>query len=171
MESIGISHIETVKSKLTVRTMGMLIRKYNIDLKFHPRLPEANDAIIDGPEGFVGAYRVFFKSVLRIPAFDLLEAVLDYYDVSSSINLFRHFHIPMSNGDWVSFSLRHGLVELCDGLPTSIKYWKEEFVFVHSSAFSGPMAYSATADTVADHVPELSPDELLIIEKLSANFV
>ncbi|CAH1424442.1 unnamed protein product [Lactuca virosa] len=98
-------------------------------------------------KGFVGVYRVFIKSGLRLPAFDFLESVLDYYglhiaqitpdgfrkilcftllcialDVSSTINLFCHFYIPMSNGDWVSFSLLHGLVEICDGLSTSIKY-------------------------------------------------
>ncbi|CAH1438173.1 unnamed protein product [Lactuca virosa] len=54
MASTGISHIGMLKSKLTVRTMGMLVRKYNMDPKFHPRLSEANDAITDAPEGFVG---------------------------------------------------------------------------------------------------------------------
>ncbi|CAH1417971.1 unnamed protein product [Lactuca virosa] len=75
MASTGISHIGTVKSKLTVRTMGMLVRKYVIDPKFHPRLSEATDAIIDPPGGFVGVYQVFFKSGLRLPAFDFLETV------------------------------------------------------------------------------------------------
>ncbi|KAL7611776.1 hypothetical protein Lser_V15G06815 [Lactuca serriola] len=76
----------------------------------------------------------------------------------------------MSNGDWVAFSLRHGSVELCDGLPTSIKYWKEEFFYVHAFAFSRPKAYGATTDRVADLSPELSPDELLITERLASNF-
>ncbi|CAH1415716.1 unnamed protein product [Lactuca virosa] len=76
----------------------------------------------------------------------------------------------MSNGYWVSFSLRHGLMELCDGIPTFIKYWKEEFFFVHTSAFSGPMAYGASTDRVFDPVPELSPDGPLVTEKLSDNF-
>ncbi|CAH1446924.1 unnamed protein product [Lactuca virosa] len=117
MASTGISHIRTVKSKLTVRTMGMLVRKYDIDPQFHPRLPEANEAITDAPEGLVGVYLVFFKSGLRLPAFDFLETALDYYglhialitpngfrkilcftllcvtlDVSSAINLFGHFY-------------------------------------------------------------------------------
>lgn len=77
----------------------------------------------------------------------------------------------MSNGDWVSFSHHHGLVEICDGLPTSIKYWKEEFFFVHASAFSGSMAYDATTDRSADPVPELTFDEQLITKMLSDNFV
>lgn len=50
-------------------------------------------------------------------------------DILPSIIMFHYFYVTMSNSDWVSFSLRHGLVELCDGLPTSIKYWKEEFFF------------------------------------------
>ncbi|CAI9284126.1 unnamed protein product [Lactuca saligna] len=86
-------------------------------------------------------------------------------DVSSTINMFCHFYIPMSNEDWVSFSPCHGLVEICDGLLNSIKYWKEELFFVHVSAFSGPITYDATAGSVADPVPELSPDEQLITER------
>ncbi|CAH1421617.1 unnamed protein product [Lactuca virosa] len=176
--------------------MGMLVRKYKIDPKFHPCPPEATDAITDASKGFVGVYRVFFKSGLRLPAFDFLETVLDYYglritqitpsdfrkipcftllcvarDVSPTINLFRHFYIPMSNGDWVSFALRHGFVELFDGLPTSIKYWKEEFFFIHASAFSSPMAYGDIADRATDPIPELSSDDQLITERLSDNFV
>lgn len=149
MASTGISHIRMVKSKLTVRTMFMLVRKYHIDPKFYPRLPEANDAITDAPEGFMGVYRVFFKSGLRLPDFDLLWncsgllwsahrpnnpngfcKVLCFtvlrvsMDVSLSITLFCYFCLPMSNWDWVSFYLYHGTVDLCDGLPTSVKYWK-----------------------------------------------
>ncbi|CAI9263231.1 unnamed protein product [Lactuca saligna] len=48
----------------------------------------------------------------------------------------------MSNGDLVSFSLCHGLVELCDGLPTFVKGWKEEFFFVYTSSFPGLMRES-----------------------------
>ncbi|CAI9263052.1 unnamed protein product [Lactuca saligna] len=143
MASTGISHIGSVKSKLTVRTMGMLVRKYHIDPKFHPRFPEANDVITDAPEGFVGDYRVFFN----------------------------YFYLPISNEYWVPFSLHNGLVELCDGLPTSTKYRKEKFFFVHASAFSDLMAYGATADRVADPVPKLSPDEMLTMKRLASNFV
>ena len=59
--------------------MGMLVRKYHIDPKFYPRLPEANDAITDAPEGFMGVYRVFFKSGLHLLTFDFFETVMDYY--------------------------------------------------------------------------------------------
>ncbi|CAH1422237.1 unnamed protein product [Lactuca virosa] len=53
----------------------------------------------------------------------------------------------------------------------TVRTMKEEFFFVHSSAFSGPIAYDATADKVVDPIPELSPDEQLIMERLSDNFV
>lgn len=176
--------------------MGMLVRKYHIDPKFHLCLPKANDAITDAPEGFMRVYRIFFKSGLWLPAFDFLETIMDYYslhiaqitpngfrkvlcfivlcvslDVSPSITLLCYFYLAMSNEDWVSFSLRHGLVELCEGLPTFIKYWRDEFFYVHSSAFSGPMVYGATADRVVDPAPKLSPDEMLITERLASNFV
>ncbi|CAH1438292.1 unnamed protein product [Lactuca virosa] len=136
------------------------------------------------------------RHIGQLHAFDFLETVLDYYGlhiaqinpngflkilcftllcvalgVSPTINLSRHFYIPISNGDWGSLSLRHGLVEICDGLPTSIKCWKEELFFVHASAFSGPMAYGATSDRAADPVPKLSSYEQLISERLSDNFV
>lgn len=139
---------------------------------------------------------MFFKSWLWLPAFDFLETILDYYglhityitpngfrkilcftllcialDVSPTINLFHYFYILISNGNWVSFSLCHVLVEICDGLPTSIKYWKEELFFVHASALSGPMAYGATTDKVVDPISELSSYEQLITEMLSENFV
>ncbi|CAH1426459.1 unnamed protein product [Lactuca virosa] len=104
----------------------------------------------------------------KILCFTLLCVAMD---VSPAINLFCHFYIPMSNEDWVSFSLRHGLVEICDGLLTFIKYWKEEFFFVHASSFSGSMAYDATTDRVTDPVSKVSPDEKLITERLSDNFV
>ncbi|CAH1446833.1 unnamed protein product [Lactuca virosa] len=149
MASTGISHIRTIRSKLSVRSMSSIVRKYDIDAKFHPRPPGPGDAIANAPKDFVGVYRVFFKSGLRLPALDFLETILDYYglhiaqitpngfrkilcflllcialDIVPSITIFRHFYLPMSNGDWVSFFLCHGLVELYDSLPTSIKYWK-----------------------------------------------
>ncbi|CAH1451940.1 unnamed protein product [Lactuca virosa] len=88
-----------------------------------------------------------------------------------SVTLFRHFYVTMSNGDWVCFSLRHGLLKICDGLPTSIKYWNEEFFFVHASNFVVRIFYGATADRVADPSPDLSLEEQSIAGRLSENFV
>ncbi|CAI9271980.1 unnamed protein product [Lactuca saligna] len=144
--------------------MGTLVRKYHIDPKFHPRLSDANYAITKAPEGLVGVYRVFSKFGWHLPTFDFLETVLDYYGL--------HIDQITHNGfRKVSFSLRHGSVELCDGLPTSIKFWKEEFFYVHASAFFGPMEYGAIADKAVDFALELSAEELLITERLASNFV
>lgn len=109
--------------------------------------------IVDTLKGFVGVYQVFFKSGLCFPTFDFLEVILDYYhlhitqitpnafqkiicfamlcfalEIVPSITFFYYFYIPISNGDWISFSFHHGLVEIYDALPTSIKYWKEEYI-------------------------------------------
>lgn len=65
----------------------------------------------------------------------------------------------MSNGDWVSFSLRRGLVEHCDRVPTSIRRWKEEFFFVDTSAISGLMTYGVTADRGSDALTDVSTKE------------
>ncbi|CAH1445532.1 unnamed protein product [Lactuca virosa] len=62
-------------------------------------------------------------------------------------------------------------MELCDGLPTSIKYWKEEFFFVHVFVFSEPMVFGATVDRVVDPVPELSTEEHVLVDRLSENYV
>ncbi|CAI9301180.1 unnamed protein product [Lactuca saligna] len=149
MDSNGISHISTVRSKLSVRSMSSIVRKYDIDAKFHPRPHEPGDAITNTPKYFVGVYLVFFKSGLWLHAFDFSETILDYYglhiaqitpdrfrrmlcfmllcialDIVPSITIFRHFYLHMSKGDWVSFSLCHDIVELCDSLLTFVKYRK-----------------------------------------------
>lgn len=62
-------------------------------------------------------------------------------------------------------------MELCNGLPTSIKYWKEEFFFVHISTFSGPMVFGATADRAVDLVPLVFAEECIFVGCLSENYV
>lgn len=54
-------------------------------------------------------------------------------------------------------------MEICDDLHTSIKYSKEEFLYVIASAFAGPMVYGVTADRAADPSPDLSPEEQIIV--------
>lgn len=65
-----------------------------------------------------------------------------------SITVFRCFNVTMSTRDWLSFSLCQGLVEICDGIPTSIKLWKKDSLFIHASTFPGPMAYGDFVDMV-----------------------
>lgn len=92
MVSTRISHIKTVKSRLSVRSMANIIMKYEIDPNFHPSLPEADDAITNAPKDSVGIYSVFFKSGLRLPTFDFLEIILEYYGMhiyQITLNRFR----------------------------------------------------------------------------------
>ncbi|CAH1430621.1 unnamed protein product [Lactuca virosa] len=196
MANKEISSIRTMKSKITPKTLTDIMKKYEIDPQFHPRFPDPGNAIVDAPEGFVGVYRMFFKSGLRLPSFGFLKIVLYYYnlhisqitpngfrkivcfvmlcsalDIAPSITIFRHFYVPMSNRDWVSLFLHHRVVEIYDGLLTSIKYWKEEFFFVNDSAFSEPMAYGVTFDRVVNPSPELSLKEQSTADCLLENFV
>ncbi|CAH1426602.1 unnamed protein product [Lactuca virosa] len=88
-------------------------------------------------------------------------------DIVPSITVFRHFYATISTGDWLSFSIHHVLVEICDGISSSIKYWKEEFFCVHASAFPRPMTYGASVDRATDPAPELTPEEQDIVYRLS----
>ena len=91
------------------------------------------------------------------------------HEVVPSLTLFCHFYVPMSNGDWISFSLRRGLVDICDALPTFVNYWKEELFFVSSIAFTGAMGYGATSNRFTDPSPNLIPEEQCTIDLLSEN--
>ncbi|CAH1426471.1 unnamed protein product [Lactuca virosa] len=151
MDNEEVLNIRTIKSRISQKTLVDIMEKYHIDPEFHTCIPEPGNAIIDAPEGFVG--------------------YIEYSFVVPSITFFRHFYVPMSNGDWVSSSLRHGLVEICDDLPTSIKYWKDEFFFVSSTTFSGPMTFNITVGGVAEPSLDLTPEEQSTANLLSENYV
>lgn len=87
------------------------------------------------------------------------------------LHYIRHFHVIISNGDWVSFSLHHGPVEIYDDPSTSIIYYKEEFFFFHAFTFVRPMLYGATADRAVDPSPSLFFEEESVAERLSENFI
>ncbi|CAH1437688.1 unnamed protein product [Lactuca virosa] len=108
------------------------------------------------------------NSFLKMTFFFMLYSALD---IVRSLNLFCHFYVTMSSGGWLSYTLHHGLVNLGDGLTTSIKRWKEDFFFVHASTFAVHMTYGVSADRVADATPELSDDERDIIDRLFVNYV
>ncbi|CAH1425953.1 unnamed protein product [Lactuca virosa] len=122
MASKEISSIRTMKSKLTPKSLSDIMKRYHIDPEFRLRLPKLGDAIVATPEGFVGVYRVFFKPGLRLPTFEFLEVVLDYYhlhiaqitpngfrkiiymlcstlDFMPFITVFHQIYVPISNGD------------------------------------------------------------------------
>ena len=59
----------------------------------------------------------------KIMCFVLLHRALG---IKLSLKTFRYFYVVMPSGDWVSISLRHGLDDMIEGLPSSIKQWKEK---------------------------------------------
>lgn len=62
-------------------------------------------------------------------------------------------------------------MEIYDGLPTSIKYWKEVFFFMHIFAFTRRMFYAATTNKVVDPSPDFSLEEESMGDRLLDNFV
>ncbi|CAH1440906.1 unnamed protein product [Lactuca virosa] len=82
----------TIKSRLSRKTLVDIVKKYHIYPDFRLCLCEPGNAIVDALEGFVGVYRVFFKSWLCLLAFDFLEEIFDYY----------HLHITQITPKWVS---------------------------------------------------------------------
>lgn len=87
------------------------------------------------------------------------------------ITLCRHFYVTMSTKDWVSFSLHHGLVEICDGLRTSINYWKDDIFFVHASTFHGLWCIVLLLIRIVDPSPRLILEEKSVVERLLEKFV
>ncbi|CAH1444465.1 unnamed protein product [Lactuca virosa] len=129
-----------MKSKLNPKSLSTIMKKYHNDPQFHPCLSEPGDTIVNAPDGFVGVYRIFFKSGLRLLTFDFLKTVLDSYhlhisqishngfqkivcfvmlcstlDIPPSITIFYYFYVTMSNGDWVSYSVCHVMLDIYDG--------------------------------------------------------
>lgn len=68
------------------------------------------------------------------------ELICYLLDIHTSINLFRCFYTikkHINDWGWFCFSLRHGSTKFIDAMPTSIKHWKERFIFVSEKDFSG----------------------------------
>ncbi|CAH1446889.1 unnamed protein product [Lactuca virosa] len=77
----------------------------------------------------------------------------------------------MVSNDWIYFSLRNGLVDICDGLATFIKKWKHEFFFVDATVFTGSMCFGGITYRVSEPSPNLSTEEQIIVDRLTTNFV
>ncbi|CAH1413555.1 unnamed protein product [Lactuca virosa] len=77
----------------------------------------------------------------------------------------------MARGDWVSFSFLSKSIEICDGLPTSIKKCKIKFFFVDAFAFGLPMQFESRLNRDHDSNPELTIDEQSTVDPLVANYV
>ncbi|CAH1415670.1 unnamed protein product [Lactuca virosa] len=112
-----------MKSKLSPKNLSDIMKKYHIDPDFNLHFPKPGDAIVDTPE-VLDYYHLHITQITpngfqKIICFVMLCSSVD---VTPSITLFHHLYITMSNDDWVSFSLCHGPVEICNGIPTSTNY-------------------------------------------------
>ena len=175
--------IDAIPSTLSPKNLEKIIRVYHIDPSFHPRLPENGETILTPPSGFVGVYNIFMRAGLRFPAFSFLGVVLSHYrlqlgqvtpnglrkimcfvllhralGLKLSLKIFRHFYVVMPSGDWVSMSLRHGLDDMIEGLPSSIKHWKEEYFFVDAKALGKKLIITDDAPRGPDSHPSLSAE-------------
>ena len=183
--------IDIICSTLSPKNFDKMLTHCHVDVSFRARLPEKNQTITTPPPGYVGVYMYFMKSGLRFPVFNFLRVVLKYYrlhiaqiapngfckiiafvmlsrafGIEPSIKLFRHFYVVMSSGDWVSFSLRHGLGDIIDDLPSSVKRWKPEFFFVTAAAFDKDMQFGDTQSRESDPPPKLTDFEKKLVKKM-----
>ena len=184
--------IDVIPSTLSPKNLEEIGRVYHIDPSFHPRLPENGQTILTPPDGCVGVYAIFMRAGLRFPVFPFLRVILSHYrlrlgqitpngfrkimcfvllhptlGLKLSLTIFRYFYVLMPSGDWMSMSLRHGVDDMIEGLPSSIKHWKEEYFFVDSKALGKELVLADDTPRGPDSHPSLSPDEMKVAELLS----
>ncbi|KAL4555772.1 hypothetical protein LXL04_038400 [Taraxacum kok-saghyz] len=165
-----------------------------MDLSFKVVVPTADQTIKMAPEGFVGIYHQFLKAGLRFPVFGFLKTILSHYNlhiaqlapnsfrkiicfvmlsralgIQPNLTLFRHFYVTLNAGDWVSFTRRQGVDEICDNLPSFIKRWKPEFLFVDAGEFSPNMVFGEHKNRAVDHPPELTSAQRLLVDQMVVN--
>ncbi|KAL4581969.1 hypothetical protein LXL04_006503 [Taraxacum kok-saghyz] len=189
-----VSTMENVFCSLTDDDLTEMRDNFKIDPSFRLVLPTPNQTIKNPPEGFVGIYHQFLKAGLRFPVFDFLKTVLSYYNlhiaqlapnsfrkiicfvmlsralgVPPNLTLFRPFYVTLNAGDWISFTRRQGVDDICDGIPSSIKRWKPEFIFVDAGEFSPSMVFGDHKNRVVDHPPDLTAAQQALIDQMVAN--
>ncbi|CAI9301178.1 unnamed protein product [Lactuca saligna] len=192
--------IHNAFSVLTKNQLNELVKSFHIDPRFCPQLHSLNQTITNPRLGCVGVYSIFFKSGLQLLSIPLFGIILDYYkvhiaqitttdflkimcfmllcralDIPPSLSFFRYLYVPIFTKDWVYFSLRCGGISICNGLPSFITKWKEEFFFVYASAIAGHPGESIIGlanlgsnygSSVATTVPTLRGDNLTLLERL-----
>ncbi|KAL4554520.1 hypothetical protein LXL04_039351 [Taraxacum kok-saghyz] len=186
--------MENVTCSLSEDDLAEMRKNFKIDPSLQIILPTSNQTIKTPPEGFVGIYHQFLKAGLRFPVFDFLKTVLSHYNlhiaqlgpnsfrkiisfvmlsralgVPPSLTVFRHFFVTLNTGDWVSFTRRQGIDDICDGIPSSIKKWKPEFIFVDAKQFSPGMAFADHKNRAVDHPPELTSAQQCLIDQMVAH--
>ncbi|KAL4588279.1 hypothetical protein LXL04_001162 [Taraxacum kok-saghyz] len=186
--------MDNVTCSLTDDDLLEIKDNFKIDASLKILVPTAEQTIKMAPEGFVGIYHQFLKAGLRFPVFGFLKTILSHYNlhvaqlapnsfrkiicfvmlsralgVPPSLTLFRHFYVTLNTRDWVSFTRRQGIDDICDRLPSSIKKWKPEFLFVDVKEFSPNMVFGEHKNKAVDHPPELTPAQQLLIDQMVVN--
>ncbi|KAL4560341.1 hypothetical protein LXL04_032491 [Taraxacum kok-saghyz] len=186
--------MENVTCSLSEDDLAEMRKNFKIDPSLQIVLPTSNQTIKTPPEGFVGIHHQFLKAGLRFPVFDFLKTVLSHYNlhiaqlgpnsfrkiisfvmlsralgVPPSLTVFRHFFVTLNTGDWVSFTRRQGIDDICDGIPSSIKKWKPEFIFVDANQFSPDMVFGDHKNRAVDHPPELTSAQQCLIDQMVAH--
>lgn len=177
-----------------------LVHKYHMLAEWRVRHPLSKDNVLNCPVDSIAVYTRWFDfSNLRLPFTEFFLIVIEYYHITpaqmnplsvirimtfeilfralgfdASLNSWRHFYRLARNGDWfmVEKQSKVGDVELeCFSfVPTSLKKWKENFVWVDASL--APIARSwrsVTGKGFANPVPEATPIEKERIELLVNN--
>ncbi|KAL4574893.1 hypothetical protein LXL04_021733 [Taraxacum kok-saghyz] len=168
-----VSTMENVFCSLTDDDLNEIRDNFKIDSSFQLVLPTSNQTVKNPPEGFVGIYHQFLKPGLRFPVFDFLKTVLSHYNlhiVQLAPNSFRKIicFVMLSHALWRS-SKPHCIDDICDGIPSSIKRWKPEFIFVDVGEFSPDMDFGDHKNRAVDYPPDLTSAQQVLIDQMMAN--
>ena len=185
-----------VSTILTLSSLDEIAASYHLSPDNPPLLPNPDQFIHNPPEGYSGVYLHLLKAGLRFPIPDFIKALLVHYkihaiqltpngfrkamcftllckllDVPPTVDLFRHFYMASPSGNWLSFSKRAGVTELCLGLPSSVKHWKGEFFFLKSSVYPDSVVLGRLGTRSSDRPRALSPEEQVLADRLADNVV
>ncbi|KAL4574618.1 hypothetical protein LXL04_021453 [Taraxacum kok-saghyz] len=181
-----VSTMENVFCSLTEDDLDEIRDNFKIYSSLQLVLPTSNQTVKTPPEGFVGW--------TSFPVFDFLKTVLSHYNlhiaqlapnsfrkiicfvmlsralgVPPSLTVFRHFYVTLNAGDWISFTRRQGIDDICDGIPSSIKKWKPEFICVDAGEVSPNMVFGNHKNRAVDHPPDLTSAQQVLIDQMVAN--
>ncbi|CAH1416892.1 unnamed protein product [Lactuca virosa] len=171
---MGKTNIESISSSVSPDYLEHIIKSYRISDKFLPSVAPPESSIRDIGDRQVGVYLQFLLVGLRFLPLSFIGDVCRVYkihltqvspnsfrkimcflilckalDIALDVDMFHYFYCMTSIEDWVTFSSRQGVVNICIGLSESIKLWKEELFFVDSSAFLFPMYFGKTSRCLA----------------------
>ena len=189
---------QSASSSLTLRSLDGIIEAYHVPRSKLPALPSPEQSIHEPPTGLAGVYHHHFKAGLRFSETgtinEFISSVLLHYrvhlvqiapngfrkilcfyiickllNIPPTVDYFRYFYVVAPIGEWLSFSKRPHAVELCLGLPSSIKNWKSEFFFIKSSAYPDTMQLGIIGARSSDRLRKLSMEEQGVVDQIAAN--